>query len=229
MAGFETSLTYCSVGNETLSFESAPLLRSIDKKLGVLEDHPTPTLSRLARDAKMILSLRRAISQSVSKSQSTSAVDDKTAASRQQYQEALKLLQDPILPIRAQGLAMLRGLMTSDTSFFSTDPALVPAILDIFVQAVQDDDSFLYLNAIQGLSTMADKFGRDIAKRLCAVYLGKDADTVGEGERGKRELDKRLRLGEALVQVVQRASQALPVFGECLKHATVWISAVCRY
>ena len=108
---------------------------------------------------------------------------------------------------------MLRSLVASKDALFSTDSALIPAVLDIFVQAVQDDDSFLYLNAIQGLSVMVDSFGKDIAARLARLYLGNNPDSVGEGEKGRRELDKRLRVGEALVQIAQRAAQALPIYG----------------
>ena len=197
-------------GNEFIGHDNTPILHSISEKLDRLASSDNPTTSRLARDANMILYLRKAVQNSAA----TPSNAGPLGKSRETYQEALKLLQDPILPIRAQGLAMLRSLVASRDALFSTDPALIPAVLDIFVQAVQDDDSFLYLNAIQGLSVMVDSFGKDIAKRLMRVYTGNDADAVGEGEKGRRELDKRLRVGEAMVQIAQRAAQALPIYGE---------------
>lgn len=95
----------------------------------------------------------------------------------------------------------------------------MPALVDIFVQSLEEEDSFLYLNAIQGLSALADGYGKEVVRRLVKVYLGGKAGSgemkeVGSGEKGRRELDKRLRMGEALVQVVQRAGEALAVFGE---------------
>ena len=196
-------------GNEGLSHANTPILHSISARLHQLSDSENPTTSRLARDANMILALRKA----AQSSETMSVSEGPLGKSRDTYQEALKLLQDPILPIRAQGLAMLRSLVASKDALFSTDSALIPAVLDIFVQAVQDDDSFLYLNAIQGLSVMVDSFGKDIAARLARLYLGNNPDSVGEGEKGRRELDKRLRVGEALVQIAQRAAQALPIYG----------------
>ena len=200
-------------GNETLSFGNTPILHSIRDKLDHLAQSQTPTISRLARDANMVLSLRRAAAEA-STSASGADAGSELAKSRQLYQDALKLLQDPILPVRAQGLSMLRSLVASETALFKTDPALTPAILDIFVQALQDDDSFLYLNAVQGLSGMASSFGKDISQRLMRLYLGKSSDSVGEGESGKRELDNRLRIGEALSQLVQRSARALPAYGK---------------
>ncbi|GAA6056879.1 hypothetical protein NBRC10513_006518, partial [Rhodotorula toruloides] len=98
-----------------------------------------------------------------------------------------------------------------------TDPALLPAVLDIFVQAIEEEDSFLYLNAVQGLSSLVDVFGRQVIGRLLEVYTGarkgdREPKAVGEGEKGTRELDKRLRVGETLLQVVQRAGEALGMF-----------------
>lgn len=197
-------------GNEAIDRANTPILHSISEKLDRLAGSDNPTTSRLARDANMILYLRKAVQTSVASPANAGPM----SKSRETYQEALKLLQDPILPIRAQGLAMLRSLVASKDALFSTDTALIPAVLDIFVQAVQDDDSFLYLNAIQGLSVMVGSFGKDIAMRLMRVYMGSEADSVGEGERGRRELDKRLRVGEAMVQIAQRAAQALPIYGK---------------
>lgn len=194
---------------------TTPLLSLIFDKLDGLASSSSEIVPPLAREARLVLSLRRA-SLFASPSSSTS---DPLAASRERYQEALRLLQDPILPVRAQGLAILRSLVANHEALLSTDPALLPAVLDIFVQAVEDEDSFLYLNAIQGLSSMVDVYGRQIVKRLVKVYLGGRAgrvEEVGTGDKGRRELDKRLRIGETLVQVIQRAGVAFAVLGTSL-------------
>ena len=204
------------IGNESLSFDNTPILHNIFRKLETLSEYQASTIARLARDGILVLSSRRLASQSSlsNEANSHSKENPGLASSRQTYQEALKLLQDPILPIRAQGLSLLRSLVSSKSQLFDTEPALVPAILDIFVQSVQDDDSFLYLNSIQGLSGMADVFGKEIAKRLISFYLGRDSESVGDGNRGRRELDKRLRVGEAISQVIQRSADALPIYSE---------------
>ncbi|BGP34773.1 hypothetical protein JCM10296v2_006595 [Rhodotorula toruloides] len=207
--------------NEALDTSNTPLLAVIHSQLDTLASSTSSQLiPPLAREAKMVLSLRRASSAFDSAHpESTSAEsDDPLAASRAKYREALKLLQDPLLPVRAQGLHLLRTLVLDrKTALLSTDPALLPAVLDIFVQAIEEEDSFLYLNAVQGLSSLVDVFGRQVIGRLLEVYTGarkgdREPKAVGEGEKGTRELDKRLRVGETLVQVVQRAGEALGMF-----------------
>lgn len=149
------------------------------------------------------------------------------------YQEALKLIQDPILPVRAHGLLMLRQLVVRPRPAASpsisangrsegsrsplsseqsdVDPALIPAIIDVFLQSIQDDDSFVFLNAVQGLSAMVDRLGRSVLARLMGVYAG--TNLAFQSPMSKSELDKRLRVGEALGQVVRRCGDALPAYG----------------
>lgn len=199
-------------GHDDLTVENTPALRSISSKLSKLEEAATETTARLAKDANFILSLRSASARA--STSSGEGRDDPLRASRETYQEALKLLQDPILPVRAQGLSILRSLVDSKDALLKTDTALIPAILDIFVHAVQDDDSFIYLSAVQGLSGMVDQFGKDILRRLVSLYVGNDPDSVGSGEKGVKELDSRLRVGEAMIQVIQRADKSLPILGK---------------
>ncbi|KAK4057427.1 hypothetical protein OIO90_001496 [Microbotryomycetes sp. JL221] len=210
-------------GHQHLDMASTPLLAIIFDKLDSLAESESDLLPALAREAKLVLSSRRAshLAQNVlhndrQTSKSTDAdEDDSLAKSRSTYQQGLKLLQDPLLPVRAQGLALLKSLVSTKQSFLTTDKALLPALVDIFVQSLEDDDSFLYLNAIQGLSAMADVYGKQVVQRLVEVYTGgtrqNARESVGSGDKGTRELDKRLRMGEALVQVVRRAGQALAV------------------
>ncbi|KAM0752394.1 hypothetical protein T439DRAFT_379460 [Meredithblackwellia eburnea MCA 4105] len=205
-------------GNEELSAANTNLLAVIVPRLDVLKTSVTsPLIAPLAREARMVLTLREA-SDLVSSSNSSDKESDPLAASRSTYQQALKLLQDPILPLRAQGLAMLRSLALAPPS--ETDQALVPAILEVFVSAVEEDDSFLYLNAVGGLTALVDTYGRRVVKRLLEVYYGRDEartglkNVLGKGEGGIREMDKRLRIAEALVGCVQRAGEALALFVE---------------
>ena len=194
----------------------------VHSQLDVLAQSTTSALiPPLAREARMVLSLRRA-SNSFATPAGQNDSADPLAASRAKYREALKLLQDPLLPVRAQGLTVLRSLVLDrSTALLSTDPALLPAVLDIFVQAIEEEDSFLYLNAVQGLSSLVDVFGKQVVGRLLEVYTGarkgdREPRSVGTGEAGQREVDKRLRIGETLVQVIQRAGEALAVLSECL-------------
>ncbi|GAA5901723.1 hypothetical protein JCM5296_005389 [Sporobolomyces johnsonii] len=214
--------------NPSLDTSNTRLLSVIHSQLDTVSASSTsPLVPPLAREAKLVLSLRRASSAFAPSSapSSSSAKDDPLAASREKYQEALKLLQDPLLPVRAQGLHLLRMLVLDrERALLTTDPALLPAVLDIFVQAIEEEDSFLYLNAVQGLSSLVDVYGRRVVGRLMEVYLGgggggagrMEVGDVGDGEKGRRELDKRLRVGETLVQVISRAGEALATLVDIL-------------
>jgi hypothetical protein len=122
------------------------------------------------------------------------------------------LLQDPILPVRAHGLLLLRQLVSPPSAQASdkarVDQALVPAITSIFLQSVQDDDSYLFLNAVQGLAAMVDTFGRDVLKALVNEY----ANVLHKIELTQSEVDTRLRVGEALGQVIRRCGDALGLY-----------------
>lgn len=61
------------------------------------------------------------------------------------------------------------------------------------------------MNAIKGLSALTDTHGNEIIKKLGAIY----SDNT-------QTLDNRLRIGEALLQTVQRAGDALSIYGTCI-------------
>lgn len=178
-------------------------------------------------------------------SSSSTPEQDATAAALERYQEALKLIADPSVPVRAHGLILLRQLVLPPTQqarerpnaapHARLPPALVPAIVDVFVQAVQDSDSYVYLNAVKGIAAMVDGHGRDVLGRLMRVYAkgvasnGWSGSAVaaaaaakgkgrqgGAGEMDVKDLDMRLRVGEALCGVVERCDGALGQYGASL-------------
>lgn len=147
------------------------------------------------------------------KSRSKNADEEKA---RNTYQQALKLLQDPILPVRAHGLLLLRQLVSHRTAKSPdsyVDPALIPSIISIFMQAIQDDDSYMFLNAVQGLVAMVETFGKDVLKGLVAIY-SENLDGLAGTTLTQNDVDKRIRIGEALSQVVRRLGDALGIYGD---------------
>lgn len=205
----------------SLSCETQPMLLVIADKLEPLLDSSSAELRGLAKEAKLVLLARRnAIrgtepirnKDSISTAH-TSAKALAYARAQETYQEALKLLQDPILPVRAHGLVLLRRLVSDDSKnggqhVERVDPALVPAILDIFLHAVQDEESYLYLNAVQGLAALASSGGGQTISRLVGIYVGRD-DGLAWQAWTSGEVEKRLRVGEALLQVIQRCGDAM--------------------
>jgi hypothetical protein len=109
--------------------------------------------------------------------------------------------------VRAHGLIILQSIVRAP----DFDRALTPAIMDIFLSAIRDDDSFMYLNAVKGLSSLVDGLGREVMASITLAYVeGFERIT----ELKPDELDRRLRLGEALQQSIRRAGTALSAYGE---------------
>ncbi|SPO21542.1 uncharacterized protein UTRI_01028_B [Ustilago trichophora] len=205
----------------TLSTETQPMLVVIADKINSLLDSSFTEIRSLAKEAKLVLMARRNSIRGATPSSKLSTDPNSTSAkalayarAQETYQEALKLLQDPILPVRAHGLVLLRSLVSDDPFSNSTsnitqvDPALTPAILDIFLHAVQDEESYLYLNAVQGLSALASSGGSQAISRLVGIYIGRD-DGLASQTLPAGEVEKRLRIGEALLQVIQRCGDAM--------------------
>ena len=165
----------------------------------------------------MVMTARLASTSSLAdeKPAASSSVD--TESPQETYQKALKLLQDPLLPVRAHGLLLLRQLVSPGQGLAppALDSALVPGILAIFLQAVQDDDSYVFLNAVSGLAAMADGYGRDVLRSLVHTYAGRLDDALVASALTKQDVDVRTRVGEALGQVVRRCGEALPAYGTC--------------
>ncbi|KAG1892493.1 hypothetical protein F4604DRAFT_1699742 [Suillus subluteus] len=238
--------------NPSLTPNNTPSLAQI---LDLLKAH-TPTRPS-AREAQLVLTARIAEgalaasgSAPKNKGKSNGRSEDDDADPRETYQKALKLLQDPLLPVRAHGLLLLRELVSSPARASkaererlekeATIRALHPAILSIFLQAIQEDDSYVFLNAVQGLAALVHApgpisrsgAGNEVLKALLDAYArgAKDlADDEAEsdkkpknGEKGKAkgkrmsEVDTRLRIGEALAVVVRRCGDTLGLYADTL-------------
>lgn len=197
--------------------DTNPHVSRLTEYLKALSFHSSQNLRQVAREASLVLTAKRASASSSTREQSTESTSEKE--SQKMYQEALAMLQDPLLPVRAQGLATLRRLIEglarhgTRSSEPSVDRALIPAILDIFVNSIQNEDSFIFLNAVQGLIAMAQQYGRDVFKRLIAIY-GIERHTIGIMTR--QELDVKLRVGEALAEVVGKTGESMGGYADLL-------------
>jgi hypothetical protein len=112
------------------------------------------------------------------------------------FKEAIKELSDELLPIRVHGMSILRQMV------LTRDPIAeehLDSIITIFVDLIQDSDSFVYLNAIKGCSALADVYPQETISRLAIRYKSNDFD-----------LDYRLRIGETILQTIQRAGEVFP-------------------
>ncbi|KAF8627184.1 hypothetical protein AX15_004502 [Amanita polypyramis BW_CC] len=194
--------------NEDLSARTTPVLNDIYSLLEPMSREGSTSIRSIAREAKMVMTARLASTSTMGKARS-----DDEESSREIYQKALKLLQDPILPVRAHGLLLLRQLINRSKD--EVEPALIPAILSIFLQSVQDDESYLFLNAVQGLSAMVDSYGKEVLKTLIREYCD-GLFNMGRSSASQHDLDVRTRVGEALGIVIRRCGSALVAYSDLL-------------
>lgn len=186
-----------------------PDLNDIFTLLEPIASDMSNKLRPLAMEARLVITARLASTSSDDLSKRRGGHIDETP--NQAYQKALKLLQDPILPVRAHGLVLLRQLVSSRSGeCASLDPALVPGILSVFLQSLQDEDSYIFLNAVQGLASMVDSYGKDVLKGLMNIYSA----GISETSLTPHEINKQTRVGEAIEQVIRRCGTALGAYGE---------------
>ncbi|KAG0353743.1 hypothetical protein BC939DRAFT_455998 [Gamsiella multidivaricata] len=198
-----TLLSAILTENEHLSQQDRHLLSLTLIHLKQLVNHPLIEIRRVAHDLQTLIPTR------LSDSSSTNAnAPQKTEmeVEMEKYASALAALQDSLLPVRAHGLHILREMILSKSIVLTRSSGGAGAereldhALDIFVQHVQEPDSFIYLNAVKGLAALTDAHGPEILRKLMRIYANED---------GRQTLDTRLRIGEALVQTVQRCGEAL--------------------
>ncbi|KAF9905275.1 hypothetical protein EC991_001874 [Linnemannia zychae] len=205
-----TLLSAILTENEQLSQQDKHLLALTLVHLKQLADHPLIEIRRIAHDLQTLIPTRLS---DASSSGSDTNKKTEMEIEMEKYASALAALQDSLLPVRAHGLHILREMilaksivLTRATGGDEAERELDHA-LDIFVQHVQEPDSFIYLNAVKGLAALTDAHGPLILKKLMNIY---------SNENGRQTLETRLRVGEALVQTVQRCGEALGGYVEAL-------------
>lgn len=109
------------------------------------------------------------------------------------FQEALKELCDPLIPIRGHGLISLCKLVENKDSETMGKQEVV---LNIFEENLSHPDSYLYLSSARGLSLLADKFPDLVIPKLTSEFA--DFDKNG------RSVELRMKIGECIVQTTRR-------------------------
>ncbi|CAI2174947.1 13312_t:CDS:10 [Funneliformis geosporum] len=168
---------------------------SVFDNLELLQNHSSPSIQSLTRNIRLTILARNASKASSFKYDLEESM--RRQESLKKYQEAMDALQDEILPIKARGILMLKEMILEKDPLMDNDVNL-NGVLDIFIQMVQVEESFIYLNAVKGLSTLTDVHGEKIMRKLMVIY-----------SNDKQSIDNRLRIGEAILQTIRRCGEAL--------------------
>lgn len=107
--------------------------------------------------------------------------------------EAMSNLNDPIDPIKVQGLTTLARLAKERSTVVE-----FPKLRTIFLQHVRFPDPFVYLNAVKGLAVLCETDPNDTVDALLKIYLNADK---------RHKIDDILKIGESLNLYVQREGE----------------------
>lgn len=124
-----------------------------------------------------------------------------------EFEEALKDLTDPLLPVRAHGLMILTKKIEASDSIAIGKKDL---LLYLFQENLKDDDSFMYLTAINGLCVMASKWPQELIEIIVSEFQ-KMPDTTHEIPP-----ENRVKLGEILMKTTRQLGEMAPVYKNIL-------------
>lgn len=112
-----------------------------------------------------------------------------STASDFSFKTILKLLDDPMIPIRAQGLQkLILAVKSGHVSLEQVTP--------ILLKNLGDEDSYIYLNCVKIVQVCVEHFPKAL-EVFSTSYLDK-----------KVSLDVRLKLGEGLAKAIERIAPA---------------------
>lgn len=117
----------------------------------------------------------------------TNAIDDQKLT----LTRAITSLNDPLAPIRAHGLYLLRQLIEARSDVLSLD-----FVINLHLVQLKDPEPFVYLNVIKGLESLIEWDEPVVLKTLCDIYVNKET-----------ELDERLRIGEVILRYIQVSNE----------------------
>ena len=168
-----------------------PILRRL------VESHPNEQVSEMSATANLGIETK----------QYREHFDGATAEVSEEEKTEIRLrtilndLKDPLLPVRAHGVMSLRSLVLEKGN--PTVRKHMKNILRIFQTQLKDSDSYVYIGAIRGLSAMADMFPDEIIPIITESFEDK-----------KMPCTERVKLGEAMVEIIERCGELLPKYAQ---------------
>lgn len=118
---------------------------------------------------------------------------------RQTHSTAMNNLTSPMPPIRAEALHNMHNLINANSPIID-----IPATAVLLISIVKTDpEEFVFLNAIKTLTALAFREPRMVTRLILDAYVDPDERALREGG-----LDGRLRVGEAIVCIVEGYAMA---------------------
>lgn len=193
--------------DEDVNFEALPVL--LELLSAILTELPADVSSETHAIMQQILNSLNTLAKTHPDIKSITALgnrlelllsgDDKLALANSEKNEsrvlkrAIASLNDPLVPIRAHGLYLLRQLIQSGSGVIALDFAI-----ELHLLQLKDPEPFIYLNVIKGLESLIDVKGIPVISNLVNLYSGKDGIT---------DVDDRLKIGEVLLRYIQLSNE----------------------
>lgn len=187
--------------SETVSMDahSIELLKDINKLLKEIGKFPSSSSSAIS-------SLSARIEETLNGDSIPVTSQDLHAKT---LKRAITSLNDPLVPIRAHGLYLLRQLVELRSEHISLD-----FVINLHLVQLKDPEPYIYLNVIKGLESLIEWDEPKVLPLLVSSYLN---------EKGDTDLDERLKIGEVLLRYIQlrnevfAGSLAKLVVSACMK------------
>ncbi|KAJ1727177.1 hypothetical protein LPJ61_004714, partial [Coemansia biformis] len=167
--------------------ESLQVLRSVQNRVQRLSSIGGPEISQLCSQVALPISMVLALHSTPIAATDGAAVADDS----KRVVSALRDVRDDLVPVRAHGIIELRDMVLARSKAITDNDDNLAATIAVFVEMVGESDSFVYLNAIRGLASLADLHLRRFLPQLVEMYTG------------ATDVDRRVRVGEAILQSVQ--------------------------
>lgn len=167
-----------------LDDDGMKLLAKIDEQLK--SKSKSTSLPERTKDSIMALSERIKELQS-----QESSPADETEIQKRIFKRAIVSLNDPLVPIRAHGLYLLRQLIEQRSSILTLD-----FVINLHLVQLKDLEPFVYLNVIKGLMSLIEWDTKQVLPKLTDLYVQEDTD-----------LDERLKIGEVLLNFIQTSNE----------------------
>jgi len=138
-------------------------------------------------------------------------VEDKTGLTP--LGSALYDLGDPLLPVRGHGLIELARLVEQKDA---ETVEQMSRVWQVFVDSLEDEDTYIYLSAVQGLVNCARYRPDEVLDRLTTEFtqVYQRRDNLGE-----RAAETRTKIGEALVRATNELGELTPKYKALLLNA----------
>ncbi|XP_057368356.1 transport and Golgi organization protein 6 homolog [Daphnia carinata] len=201
-----------------------PLVESLEH---LVKKHPLERIRNGADELRLAIQTRGFVFNKDSTASSEASRSSSKSSKGQAFQSAWDQLSDPLLPVQGHAILTLSHLLKN-----KDEQALKnrERLLKVFLDSLEHEDSYIYLMGIQALGSLADVFTEQVVQalvnqleqfidteepKLVTDYDASKIDTP-RTQPVRRPAEVRLKVGEALLQVVRLVGPLIPKYKRVL-------------